>query len=295
MRQQQQRSRGWCFTINNPTLGDDLDLEAVKAAADYVIYGEEVGEQGTPHWQGYLHFRNPQTLTRIKALLPRAHLETQRGTTRQAIEYCKKDGRYHEFGDAPKSAGEKSKDAWKSVIDAAERGDLEWIKSEQPGIYLRYFERLRSLRKRHPRILRGDQLPHEWWYGPTGTGKSRTVWELYPTHFQKELNKWWDGYDDEDVVVIEEWSPKNECTASFLKIWADRYPFSAQIKGGTLHKIRPEKIIVTSNYTIQECFPDPQDHQPLLRRFTVKHFPSLFTHFVPRSPFNQGILDEEVV
>lgn len=285
----QARSRGWCFTVNNPTLGDELGLSELKEAADYVIYGEEVGESGTPHYQGYAHFKFPQTLTRVRGLLERAHWEPQRGTTNQAIEYCKKDGHFHESGEPPKSAGDKSKELWRAVIAAAERGDMEWIKCEQPGIYLRFHERLRTLRTRTPTILRGSVLPHEWWYGPTGTGKSRTVWDLYPAHFQKELNKWWDGYEDEDVVVIEEWSPKNECTASFLKIWADRYPFTGQIKGGTLHKIRPKKIIVTSNYTIEECFPDPQDHLPLLRRFKVKHFS---TFFQPRPPLTDDIIDE---
>lgn len=74
-------------------------------------------------------------------------------------------------------------------------------------------------------------------------------------------------------MVIEEWEPKNECTASKLKIWADRYPFPGEIKGGTIERIRPEKIIVTSNYSIRECFPNPQDHEPMLRRFKVTLFP----------------------
>jgi RNA helicase. len=130
-------------------------------------------------------------------------------------------------------------------------------------------------------ILQGDGPFHEWWYGPTGTGKSKSVWELYPNHYGKQLNKWWDGYEGEDVVVIEEWSPKNEVTGSFLKIWADRYPFNAEIKGATLKKIRPKKIIVTSNYTIEECFPTMQDCEPLKRRFKTVYFPQIF---VPRGP-----------
>jgi len=101
------------------------------------------------------------------------------------------------------------------------------------------------------------------------------VYLQYPNHFQKELNKWWCGYKGEEVVAIEEWSPKNECTGSQLKIWADRYPFTGQIKGGSLKKIRPKKIIVLSNYTIEECFPAKEDHLPLKRRFKVTMFYNL--------------------
>lgn len=76
-------------------------------------------------------------------------------------------------------------------------------------------------------------------------------------------------------MAIEEWSPKNECTSSQLKIWADRYPFCAEIKGGTLQKIRPLKIIVLSNYSIDECFENSQDLEPIKRRFKVKQFLTL--------------------
>jgi hypothetical protein len=159
-------------------------------------------------------------------------------------------------------------------IDHAELGDFNAIKNEYPGEYLRYFEKLRSLHRRPLFCI--DHLENEWWYGDTGTGKSRKVWQDYPEHYGKMLNKWWDGYQDEDVVVIEEWSPKNDCTASALKIWADRYPFNAEIKGGCLRKIRPKKIIVTSNYSIDQCFEKVEDRDPIKRRFKVTRFSNLF-------------------
>ena len=146
------------------------------------------------------------------------------------------------------------------------------IRDEFPGDYLRMYDKLLRLRKRDRTIIDGE-LEHEWWYGPTGTGKSKRVWEEYPEHYAKQLNKWWDGYQDEDVVVIEEWCPRNECTASFLKIWADRYPFPAEVKGGNLKKIRPTKIIVTSNYTIDQCFERAEDRGPIKRRFKQVYFP----------------------
>lgn len=129
---------------------------------------------------------------------------------------------------------------------------------------------IRSLHQRP--LFRIPDLQNEWWYGSTGTGKSKKVWEDYPEHYGKMLNKWWDGYQDEEVVVIEEWCPKNECTASALKIWADRYPFNAEIKGGLLKKIRPKKIIVTSNYSIDQCFERSEDREPIKRRFKQVHF-----------------------
>lgn len=277
MRQASERSRGWCFTINNPTYGDSLDVEALKHNARYFVYGKEVGEGGTPHFQGFVYFQHPVTFGRIRQLLQRAHIERQRGTLEQAITYCQKDGDWEEWGDRPQDSqsGKTQKERWRWLIERAEAGDMESIKQEQPGMYLRYFERLRSLARPESNIL--DELTNEWWYGPTGTGKSRTLWRMYPRHYQKELNKWWCGYQGEEIVAIEEWCPKNECTASALKIWSDRYPFTAQIKGGSLQRIRPKKIIVLSNYTIDQCFPQTEDAEPIKRRFKVVHFPLMFS------------------
>lgn len=269
------RSRDWCFTINNPTEEDQSGIDQLEFAATYYIAGREVGEQGTPHIQGFVRFPNPRTLQGVKRILRRAHLETRRGTITQAIEYCKKEGNYREWGDIPTQTAETTKERWRRIISLAETGEIETIKNDYPGMYLRYLEKLRSMALPRPVIL--TEITNEWWYGSTGTGKSRKLWQEYPNHFQKELNKWWCGYQNENVVAIEEWSPKNECTASSLKIWADRYPFTAQIKGGSLKKIRPWKIIVLSNYTIEQCFPQAEDRDPIKRRFKTVHFPSIFS------------------
>nr|WAE42621.1 MAG: replication associated protein [Cressdnaviricota sp.] len=273
----QSKSRGWCWTINNPTDFDVLQVDQLKEYAKYWCYGREYGDdRGTEHLQGFVYFTNACGLGRVKSLLGRAHLEPQRGTAHQAIEYCKKDGRFVEWGEKPDHGGGRTqREKWRTLVTLAESGELARIRDEYPGEYFRYHERIRSLRIRSSTPINGD-LAHEWWYGNTGTGKSRKLWEMYPDHYAKELNKWWDGYADETVVAIEEWAPKNECTASFLKVWADRYPFPAQIKGGSLKKIRPTKVIVLSNYTIDQCFPNAEDREPMKRRFKVVHFPDMF-------------------
>lgn len=265
------RSRGYCFTINNWTDADVAEVNALKDCSEYWVYGEESGEQGTPHLQGFVRFKSATSFNRVKQLLPRAHIEAQKGTCLEAAAYCKKDGIFTEWGEL-KGSGLTQKERWRAIIDAAERGDMDFIKSEFPGEYIRYHDKLLRLRRRDSPIL--DEMVNEWWWGPTGTGKSRKIWEDYPDHYQKQLNKWWDGYQDEEVVVIEEWAPKNEMSASNLKIWADRYPFSVEVKGGMMRKIRPRKIIVTSNYTMEQCFERTEDLEPMKRRFRQVHFPT---------------------
>jgi len=270
------RHIGWCFTLNNPTNDESDAIRNLQF--EYLIIGEEIGESGTPHLQGYIHYKIPRTFLSVKKDLGRAHVEQRKGTPQQAADYCKKEEKYVEYGKLPKSnaeraklGGQATKRKYKAILEAAKSGRMEWIQDEHPDVWINLSHRLQSLRETKATIL--DDIEHEWWVGETGTGKSKHLWELYPNHFQKELNKWWDGYQYNDVVAIEEWSPKNECTGSQLKIWADRYPFTGQIKGGALLKIRPKKIIVLSNYNIQDCFPDCRNQHPLLRRFKVLRFP----------------------
>lgn len=122
-----------------------------------------------------------------------------------------------------------------------------------------------------PSELDGD-LTNEWIWGDTGCGKSRYAHDTYPNNYPKPLNKWWDGYNDQEYILLEEVSPDDAVWLSQkLKIWADRYPFIAEIKGRS-RCIRPKKIIVTSNYSLEEVFESkPKDLDALKRRFKEIH------------------------
>jgi len=279
--------RAWVFTLNNYTSSDEEHIQTIlKSFARYIVYGREVAPgTGTPHLQGYVYFHSQRQRKAVSRLLPRARVEPANGTAQQSRKYCtKEDEDFFEYGEIPmerKEAQEKGGQGnaarYSNAIAHARAGDMSTVEQSDPQLFLQYGTRLASLYAPEARPLEGD-LQHEWWVGPSGTGKSRLLWELYPKHFAKALNKWWDGYRHEEVVAIEEWSPKNELTASSLKKWADRYPFPGEIKGGCLQGLRPKKIIVLSNYTPQQCFINQEDLDPILRRFTVMYFPKEAQH-----------------
>lgn len=69
-----------------------------------------------------------------------------------------------------------------------------------------------------------DDMCNEYHYGASGTGKSRGVRERFPDAYIKANDKWWDGYNNEETVIIDEFGP-NQIGICHLKIWADHYPF----------------------------------------------------------------------
>lgn len=70
------------------------------------------------------------------------------------------------------------------------------------------------------------------------------------------------------MVIIDDFSREHSCLGYYLKIWADHYPFAAEIKGATC-QARPKKIVITSNYHPRDIWDDPCILEPILRRFRV--------------------------
>ena len=120
------------------------------------------------------------------------------------------------------------------------------------------------------------KLDNYWFVGAPGTGKSRSARERWPVHFNKSCNKWWDGYRNEDTILIDDLDRQRTAISHDLKLWADHYPFKAESKG-SCSSIRPGRIVVTSNYTISELFETDQELvRALQRRFNIVRFESLF-------------------
>lgn len=265
------RSRNFCFTTNNY---DGTSFEDTVECA-YIIYGKEVAETGTPHLQGFISFRNAKSLSAVIKLMKPRHVEAA-VTITAAIEYCMKEGDYTERGTKPKTSkekGEAEKRRWETAFHAAAEGRDEDIPYD---IRFKHDLSIKRIRGDH---LRKQELPdtetqHLWYYGASGTGKSRRARTDHPDAYLKMCNKWWDGYQQEPTVIIEDFDQRHEKVVHHLKLWADRYPFPAEIKGGMI-KIRPNLVIVTSNYHPNEIWHNDSDLRPILRRFKVVHFNKL--------------------
>lgn len=259
------RSRSWIGTLNNYT---DEELQQLRdAPCVYMALGFHVGEKShLPHVHILIQYTNPRVMPRFNR---RIHWEPRRGTVTQAINYLNKEQRLEERGDRPRDP-QGIDEQWQAFVESIHAGTVD----KDSRMYARYegYARRRLAELAEKKDYDGDlSAKNIWIWGRAGAGKSRLVRQTFAASaiYNKQINKWWDGYQNEPCVLIEDIDPRQcEYLAHHLKVWSDRYTFSAEIKNGRI-QINPfYHLVVTSQYDIEECFPG-RDGDAIRRRFDV--------------------------
>lgn len=268
------KSRYWFGTIWEQ---HDLNLVHTILTSAHCIYGvisalDKTEEEHEGKKQDHYHCLLIFDYSRPRPATKTAHWEIAKDT-----EGC--DDYINAKGEPREKKGvlikkKKGEENWKNFIEACKKmTPKELIESKYSKMYARYRNFAGEISNQYKKLeIIDGPLENEWFYGEAGTGKSKLAREKYPDAFIKNPNKWWDGYCNEETVIIDDWEPKHAISSWYLKIWADRYPFNAEVKGSSMN-IRPKRIIITSNYTIDECFKDDEECiKALKRRFKVTHF-----------------------
>lgn len=266
------RSRAWCFTA----FGDISD----NLPATYWCYGvEKCPTTGREHLQGYIYFKNARTFTATKNLLgSTTHLEPAKGTAQENRDYCSKDGTFREYGEIPKPGQRKDlmavRDASKTM-NIRTMLDNAIIPVSLPAINLA--EKLRMYYEEGRR----DKPEVRWYYGGTGLGKSRSVYEEFPFEEiyscagRDNSTLWFQGYDSHSVILLDDFR-KNWMNWSQLLKFTDRYPNWLRTYG-SMRQNKAKVIVFTAPCSPQEMFENnDEDITQLLRRIDlIKNFDEL--------------------
>lgn len=270
---------------------------------------EEGGTTGARHFQMFLQFKKKITLAGLKRVFrtPRIHWEPRKKTARQADDYCGKDDTALEWcycasdkcmfkfgGEAERQQGARSL-SWgelketpgevihQNIIDMYHGGasnaevattfPSQWV-SKYKGYekLAQYFQEERT--RENPR-----GMPHVVvFFGPTGVGKTQRArfWldsmkDLgRPFFVKKGNNKWWDGYQGERNVLINEFDPDAKagmCLHDFLEVCDWGSP-PIEVKG-SMTTLNADIIVFTSNKNPREWYKDdPYFANQVLRRIT---------------------------
>lgn len=264
-------ARNWCFTLNNPTTTTLPFDDSVQ----YAVWQKERGENGTEHLQGYVEFKKVRKLGGLKKLFPTAHFEIRRGSQTQAIEYCKKEDTRIE---GPWEYGERKEQGKRNdlaeVKEKLDKGaSLVEIADSHFSSFVRYHKSFKEY-KRLKTAKRQWKTEVQVFWGPTGSGKSRRAMEENPGAYWKTNSQWWDDYDGQETVIIDEfygWFPFN-----FLLRLLDRYPLTVETKGGHVEFVA-KKIVITSNQKPEDWYRNI-DVSPLMRRLeTIEYIDRVHT------------------
>jgi hypothetical protein len=198
------------------------------------------------------------------------HYSTMRENWNAIYYYCVKGGKFI-TNTIVNSSNVKSKN-YKKINELILKGDLHSLVADgtisisQFNSYSKAKLTYVSTDPSREKILKRRCY---WIYGDPGVGKSYLVRQAFPGVYVKPIGKWWDGYNMERVVLMEDFD-KNTCTLQELKIWADQYSdVNCEIKGG-MCKPCYDVLIITSNYSIDYCFPWKEDssaNEAIERRF----------------------------
>ena len=209
----------------------------------YHCYGyEEAPTTGQLHLQGYIQLEKRMRLRHLKGLLQQntLHLEGTYASAERNCEYCSKSARFVEQGamrsqekyqarrqEAATSAKELKAQLFRAIQDGTKTAD-DCIE-EHPHL-VDFIQRIRGFRRQ-----RSNQAKVLYLWGMPGCGKTYSVEkvckELNLSLYKKcPGNKWFNGYDNQDVVLFKEFTSCVTC--STLLSLCDGYPPKQECKGG---------------------------------------------------------------
>lgn len=261
-----------CFTEHDTS----RDMGELAKKFDYLCYGEEIAPTtGKKHFQGYAYKATAQKFGFYKKAFGNTHFEKCHGNLEQNDRYCKKEGKWTEFGTKPMGNGKKRVLLQlKEEIEKGERVSKLQKTDEFFEPILRYERGLRDYERR----LRQEKAIDDGYkaktvtvfIGPPGTGKTKYVYDEHDRHsiyaMPKNDGKWFGTYDGQPVVLFDDVSPGDIMSISTFLRLTDGYPIEVEVKGGFTPWI-PTHIYVTSNKSIMEWWPGiSEDHYLAIQR-----------------------------
>lgn len=242
--------------------------EFVQLCNQYYIIGNETcPTTGRMHYQCYGEFKGQVSFDKIKKLMPTAHIEARKGTVEEAILYCKKEAHFEEVGEPKRQGSRTDIETVKQMAMSGSSVKDIILKLEEPN-----YQAIRTAEKlvEYLRPERTSKPYIRWFWGETGTGKTRRAVELAEAEVKSDYwismdsLQWWDGYDGQRFIIIDDFRA-DFCKFHTLLRYLDRYRVRVPIKGG-YRLLVAENIIITSPFPPDETYRSREDVKQLLRR-----------------------------
>lgn len=301
-------TRRYQLTINNPQ-EHGYDHNVIKAALEkgakllYWCMADEVGQEETYHIHLFLVYENPVMFTTLKNKFPTAHIEVpQWGKNSENYAYIRKEGAkynkdanghykytdskgkvheginysdtFEESGSLPPDSKQGDRNDLRTLYALIASGaDNAQILGEHPE-YLRdisHIDRTRQtiLEEKYRNVFR--QMTVTYIFGPTGTGKTRSVKEgcgYSNCYAVSDYHHPFDGYRGQKVMLFDEFH--SSLPLNSMLQYLDGYPLELPCRYANKQACYTEAYII-SNLPLEKQYVSEQHEKPeawdaLLRR-----------------------------
>ena len=208
---------------------------------------------------------------------------------KEAIEYCKKDKQWFEYGEPSEQGHRTDLD---ELYDDARRGlTLSDIVAVHPSTYIRYHKGVEKLidivQRQVDRDRERTDVECVVYIGKSGTGKSHRC--FYDPDYRESGSKFpsqapgkvfFDGYDGQRVIWFDEFGGTTMPFSLFLRL-VDKWDNRVETKGGSVLINNLRKVLISTttypNNWGRQCPKYLEDPRQLWRRLTR-------VYYIPKVP-----------
>lgn len=255
-------TKSWIFVRNNYSEAHQQQLRDMEKTL--MVFGREKGENGTPHIQGFVTFKQPKRFKGLQKMMPGFHIAPAL-SQESGFNYCLKELDY-EIDDRRTPGKRNDILEMKDKIDQGYSKEKLWDENFESMVHchkgMYEYKQLKDKKRKRP------ELEVIWITGKSGSGKSTWADKHYPDAYwltPSDGKIWWDGYDGEDCVVIDDFRANFYTYEGLLKLLNSRGKYRINIKGSS-GWLTCSTIIFTSVEHPKEMY-TMYDHQ-LERRVT---------------------------
>lgn len=289
------KARRWLITWNNPDEEYIEDPFHDSRPVKYAVWQLEEGEEcKTPHLQMAVFLKTPMSVQALQIKLfggVKVHCEPMRSPD-DAVAYCKKsDTRVRgpwELGTYDESCKQGGRMDLVELRDAAiKRKHRDLIMDDaMVGSYARHTKFVDRVKLYcTPKRDLGRRCDVTILWGPTSTGKTTRAYAMFvdddDLYVKGSSETWWDGYDGEKNVIIDDFNPGYDKTSlvdwlrildgrrcmvpikgAFANMVAEKFVFTSNIPPEMWYAGDPQRDAFFARVTLIEEVTDPEATQP---------------------------------